>query len=147
MTTHADQPLTEQLQRGREEIVDVGHEVRSILDDLRVLAQKEAELARAEVDEQVGLTKSTGIWGGAAALFALVTFHFAAVALLLALQTFMPWWAAGVVTFGVVLAITAFCAAMAYSAIKRFSILPKRTIESISEDLRWARTRMNFNAR
>jgi hypothetical protein len=45
------------------------------------------------------------------------------------------------------LALTALLGLAAYSQFKQITVAPKKTIDSVNEDMRWARDRMSFNGR
>jgi hypothetical protein len=90
-----------------------------VADHASAIARLELELATLELrDKALSLALGTGLGAGAAlcALFA-VAFLLAAVAAGLALV--MPWWAALLVTAGILLAITAALALLARSRIRK----------------------------
>lgn len=144
---HNEEPLGEQLKRGREQLRGAGSDFSAILDDLRVLAGKEVELAKAELREQASLTTRVLGFGAAALVMSMLLLTFLFLTLFFVLDTFMDEWAAALVTTLVILALTALSGYMAYSVFKRISPMPKRAVDSISEDVKWARRQINFNAR
>jgi hypothetical protein len=133
--------------RAHDELRDAGEELRDIIDDLRVLAQKEAELARAEMREQAGLTRNAAIGAALAALLVPILLTFAALTLMFALDEATALWLAALITTLVVLALVLLAAAFAYTMYRRISIVPRRTVDSIQEDVRWARRRISFSER
>jgi hypothetical protein len=135
------------VERGRQEVSAVRQDVASIADDLRVLALKEAELARAEFAQQLGFSRDTAISAGVAAIAALLMLTFAGLTLMFALSEGMPTWVAGLITTVVFAAMVAFAAAFMRARMRQISLVPRRTIDSIREDVKWARSQLNLNAR
>jgi len=147
MTALHEEPLSDQLKRGMDEFSDVREELMDLFQDVRGLAQKEMELARAEMSEQVGYARMSAVYGGIAAVFALITLAFIAVTAMFLLDEVMPLWAAALITTGGLTVLTLLLGALAYSQVKQITVAPKKTMDSVNEDMRWARDRMNFSAR
>ena len=141
------EPLREQFRRGTDEFREVREEASTLIDDLRVLAEKELELARTEMSEQLGLSRQSAMFAGIAAVAAGLTLTFVALTLMFVLDTFMPLWVAALITTLALAAVTGFAAYMVREKIRRITVVPKKTIESVEEDVRWARRQLNFNAR
>ena len=120
-------------------------EAMGIFADLQALARKEVQLAKAELSETVGFTTRSLAFGGAALLMALLTAVFVFVTVLFVLDTFMPLWAAALVTTLILGALTALAGFMALQQFKRISVVPKRTLESVREDVTWAKSQMSFS--
>jgi hypothetical protein len=133
--------------RTRDDLRNARDELRDIIDDLRALAQKEAELARAEMREQAGLTRNAAIGGALAALLVPILLTFAGLTLMFALDKAMSLWLAALITTLVILALVLLAVAFAYTMYRRISIVPRRTVDSIQEDVRWARRRISFSER
>jgi uncharacterized membrane protein YqjE len=147
MAIEPHEPLTERLRRGTDEVRELRGEAADIVSGLRTLASKEGELARAELGEQLGLTRDTAIFGGLAALLAFIMLIFAAATLMLALAEGMALWGAALLTTVILAALAAAAGAFAWSRAKRISVVPKRTINSVTEDVRWVRSQLNLNGR
>jgi hypothetical protein len=139
--------VREKLERGRDEFRHVRSDAAEIADDLRVLAQKEVELMRAEMGEQVTNFTRAIIWGVIAAILGLILLTFAFVSIMLALDTFMPLWAAALVSTGIALLLTATSAFLARAHVARITVMPKRTMRSVQEDVRWAKDQLTSSAR
>jgi hypothetical protein len=139
--------VREKLERGRDEFRHVRSDAGEIVDDLRVLAQKEVELMRAEMGEQVSHLTRAVIWGGFTAILALILLAFAFVSMMFAFDSFMPLWAAALVNTGIALALTAIAALLARSHIGQITVMPKRTMRSVQEDVRWAKDQLTSSAR
>jgi uncharacterized membrane protein YqjE len=139
--------VDEQWQRARTEARGLGSEVAEIAMDLRVLAQKEVELARVEMKQELSRAARSLAWGFAAAVFAVLVLSFLAWTLLLALaEVFQPWLAA-LVTAAVLAVITAAAGFMAYERFSQITVVPRRTVQSLQEDMAWAREQIKSSAR
>jgi hypothetical protein len=147
MTTLHQEPLSEQLKRGVDELQGVREEMMDLFDDVRGLAQKEMELARAEMKEQVSFARNSAIFGVAAGVLALLTLAFAATTVMFALDEGMPLWLAALLTTLGLLALTAVAGALMRAQMKQITVAPKKTMESVNEDVQWARDRMSFNGK
>jgi hypothetical protein len=141
------EPIGDQVRRGIDELQEVRLEMMDVLADVGTLAQKELELARVEMAEQLASARSAVTFGVIAALFALLTLAFLATAAMFGLAEVVDLWLASLITAGGLAAITLMLGALAYQQIKQVTVAPKKTMETVSEDVRWARSRMNFNGR
>jgi hypothetical protein len=130
-----------------DEFSSVREELMDLFQDVRGLAQKEMELARAEMSEQVSYARMTAMFGTIAAVFGLITLAFVAVTAMFLLDEVMPLWAAALITTGGLLLLTLLFAGVAYSQMTQLTFAPKKTMDSVNEDVRWARDRMNFSAK
>lgn len=144
---HRGEPIADQLRRGRDELRGVREEASSIAGELRVLARKELELAQAEFAESVGHSRNAAIFGGLTGIAAMLTLVFGALTLMFVLDLAMPMWVAALITMGTLAGVTLIAALLMRTHIKGISLTPKRTIESVNEDVRWARSQLKFNAR
>ena len=84
---------------------------------------------------------------GIAGIFALLTLAFDAVTGMFLLDLVLPIWASALIVTLTLLAVTLVVGLFAYSQFKQITVAPKKTIDSVHEDVRWARDRMNFNGR
>jgi len=130
------------IQTGREGLREesAGDLLHSLLADIRLMLQRETELAKLEVkDKGSRLGVAGGILAGAAvvALLALATLIAAAV---LGLATQLPAWAAALVV-GTVLVLVAVILYLVGRARLRLvgSLAPTATIETVREDVAWIR--------
>jgi uncharacterized membrane protein YqjE len=139
--------ISGQLRRGRDEVERLRDEVREINDDLRVLADKQAALAKTEVREQLSLsTRMLGL-GAGALVFANLAAVFVSLTTMFALWVVTPMWVAALITTLLLVACAAFCGFVAYSMFKRLSFTPKRTLDSLREDVTWVKQQLNFSAK
>ncbi|MGE3960056.1 MAG: phage holin family protein [Dehalococcoidia bacterium] len=134
------------VERGRSELRAIGARGREITDDLRELARLEADLARAELNDNRRALQSGAVSGTLAGVFAFWILGFLGGAMTFALNEFWPAWAAALATAGTFLVIAAVAGLIARSRFKQFSPTPRRTIASIREDITWLRTLTKQNA-
>ncbi len=147
MSHAAEQPgLGDQFRRGRDEARALGEEFAAIAEDMRQLARMEVELAKAEVREQIQLATRAAIYGGIAAVLALMTLGFLLLALRDLLDLWMPAWAASLITAGVALVIAAIVGWLAYNRVKQITVVPKKTMSSVKEDVQWAKDQLRSSA-
>ena len=120
----------------------LGELVAGMTADVGTLVRKELELAKAEVREEAKTTgKAAGMLGaaGLAAHFALL---FVSLALAWGLTEIMPEGFAFLLV-GILYAVAA--AVLASQGKKRMQAVrpPENTIETVKEDVQWARARMS----
>src|SRR3954447_3548304 len=120
----------------------LGEVARDLTSDLSLLLRQEIELAKAEMTEK-GRTAAPGIgMRGGAGVVALCAAGAATAFLVLVLAIFLPEWAAAAI-------VTAILAATAYVLVKQGKErvadagkpVPEQTIETVKEDVEWAKTR------
>lgn len=119
----------------------VGELVTEVTRDLTTLVRQELELARAEMKEEVAKAgKGAGLLGGAGFAGYLVLL-FLSLALMFGLDGWMPiGWAALIVA--VLWAIvTAVLYARGRRSLREVNPKPERTIDTVKEDVEWAKTR------
>jgi nitrate/nitrite transporter NarK len=118
-----------------------GQLASEVAKDVSMLVRQEVALAKAELQQEA---KTAGIAAGAlggagfAGYFVLV---FLSLALMYALDSVMPTgWAALIVAalWGVAAAVLA---VLGRKKLKDFNPKPERTIETVKEDVQWAKTR------
>ena len=134
-------------QSSRQEAREAGGEFAGIAREFGVLAQKEVELARAEAGEQVAVTIRALIFGAVAGVLAVLGVVFIALTLHFVYDTAVASWLAALLTALTLFVVAGLLALMARERLRRLSFKPERTMESLREDVRWARTRLNFNER
>jgi uncharacterized membrane protein YqjE len=121
--------------------VSVGELVSQVTSDLSTLMRQEIELAKAEIKEEVRKSgKAAGMLGGAggAGYFALL---FLSLTIMFALDEVMPLPVAALI----VTVIYGIAATLLFlrgrREIKQVSPTPTQTVETLKEDVQWAKTR------
>lgn len=127
---------------------DMGAEERSLpqllsdmTTELATLMRKELQLARVETKEEVTKAgKAGGLFAGAglAAYMALLLFSFAAA---WGLANIMPTGLAFLLVGVVYVVVAAVLYAQARKALKQVSPVPEQTVETLKEDVEWAKAR------
>lgn len=114
-----------------------------LANETTALVRKEVELAKAEVQEKVteagrGLV-SLALGGGVAFLGLM----FLLWAVVYGLSTVMPQWAAALIV-GVVMAVIGLILIQSgRKTLSATSLQPKRTIETVKDDARWAKAQIS----
>jgi VIT1/CCC1 family predicted Fe2+/Mn2+ transporter len=120
----------------------IGEVAKELTGDLSVLVRQEIELAKAEM-AQKGRTAAPGLgMFGGAGIVALCAAGAITAFLVLVFSLFLPDWAAALI-------VGAVLAAAAYVLIKQGKErvadagkpVPEQTIETVKEDVEWAKTR------
>jgi hypothetical protein len=120
----------------------IGEVTKSLTSDLSLLLRQEIDLAKAEMAEK-GRTAAPGLgMFGGAGIVALCAAGALTAFLILVLSTFLPDWAAALVV-GAVLATVAYV--LIQQGKERVADagppVPEQTIETVKEDVEWAKTR------
>ena len=120
----------------------IGEVAKSLTSDLSLLLRQEIDLAKAEMAEK-GRTAAPGLgMFGGAGIVALCAAGALTAFLILVLSTFLPDWAAALI-------VGAVLAAVAYVLVQQVkervadagAPVPEQTIETVKEDVEWAKTR------
>jgi Putative Actinobacterial Holin-X, holin superfamily III len=120
----------------------LGEVAKDLTSDVSLLVRQEIELAKAEVAEK-GRTAAPGLGMlGGAGIVALCAAGALTATLVLLFSLFLPDWTAALVV-GAALAAVAYV--LVQQGKKRVaeagSPLPEQTIETVKEDMEWAKTR------
>src|SRR4029450_11214049 len=120
----------------------LGEVARDLTRDVSLLVRQEVELAKAEMAKKGRVAApGLGMIGGAGVVGLMAAGALTAF-LILVLSIFLPAWASPL-TVGVLLAATAFM--LARQGKQRVgeagAPIPEQTIETVKEDLEWAKTR------
>jgi hypothetical protein len=120
----------------------IGDVARDLTSDLSLLLRQEIDLAKAEMSEK-GRTAAPGLGMlGGAGVVALCAAGALTAFVVLVLAIFLPEWAAALIT-GAVLAGVAYV--LAKQGKERVADagapVPEQTIETVKEDVEWAKTR------
>jgi Flp pilus assembly protein TadB len=121
----------------------VGELFSDLSRELSTLVRKEVQLAQAELSKKVGtIAKSAGMIVAAVIFIMLALQALVACAVLALAQVFVPWLAALIVG-GALILVAGVLAMLALRKIKKEGVAPKETIETIQEDVRWAKQQMS----
>jgi hypothetical protein len=105
------------------------------------LFRKEVELAKIEVRDDVRHTAKAGSMFGAAGFAGYLAVLLASLGVVFGLDLVMPLWAA----FSSVAALFAFACFILFrqarTRMSEFTLGPEQTIETIKEDIEWAKAR------
>jgi hypothetical protein len=120
----------------------IGEVAKSLTSDLSLLLRQEIDLAKAEMAEK-GRTAAPGLgMFGGAGIVGLCAAGAVTAFLILVLSTFLPDWAAALVV-GAVLTTAAYV--LVQQGKERVAHagapVPEQTIETMKEDVEWAKTR------
>lgn len=137
--------LKDDVRRGTDEVRGISEELGGIADDLRDLVRTEVELAKAEVREQVSLVVKSAIFAGVALVAAMLTLIWVALTATYALDLAMPLWLAALIVTVALGAVAAISGLMVKSRMKQVSVVPKRTMNSVKEDVTWAKQQLKSN--
>jgi uncharacterized membrane protein YqjE len=119
-----------------------GELLRELSDQTTTLVKQEIELAKAELSAKGKRAGAgAGMFGGAG-LFGFFAFAALTTAIVAALDTAMPLWAAALIVMAVYAAVAAVLAMNGKKQIdKATPVAPEQAVESVKEDAQWAKTR------
>ena len=120
----------------------VGEVVGELTRDLSLLVRQELELAKAEMTEKARVAAPGAGKIGAASVAVLMAAGAVTACAVLALAIFLPEWLSALIV-GVALAAAAYLLAMRGKEQlgEAGAPIPEQAIETIKEDLEWAKTR------
>jgi len=111
-----------------------------IRENVRTYIRKQLELPRQEIAEIVQANLRAAMWFGVALAFILGTLVALAVFVIALVALVLPLWAAALV---VLLLFVALAALTGYIGYKKLELRgPTRTINSLKETMRWAKSRL-----
>lgn len=116
--------------------------VGQVAGDVGALVKKEVELARQEITEAIAARLKAAVAFAAVAVVALFVVGFLGAALAAGLAETMATWLALLIVAGVFLLLGGIAAAFGVTRLKRPSLKPERTKETIKEDVEWARAQL-----
>jgi hypothetical protein len=117
----------------------IGELLRQLSEQTTRLVHQELELAKAELTQK---GKQAGMFGGAGAL-GLAALGALTACFILALNAIMPAWLAALIVAVIYGAIAAFLALRGRDKVKQATpLVPEQTIETVKEDVEWAKTQM-----
>jgi hypothetical protein len=126
----------------------VGELLKQLSHETTTLVRQELDLAKAEMAEkgkQAG--KGVGLFSGAG-LFGLGAFGALTAAIIAALSTAMDVWLAALIVAAVYGVVAAVLAKSGQSKIKEAApAAPEQTVQTLKEDVEWAKTQTRSGAR
>ena len=121
----------------------LGELLKQLSEQTTRLVHQELELAKAEITQkgkQAGM--GAGLFGGAGAL-GLAALGALTACFILALNEIMPAWLAALIVAVIYGAIAAFLALRGRDKVKQATpLVPEQTVETVKEDVEWAKTQM-----
>jgi VIT1/CCC1 family predicted Fe2+/Mn2+ transporter len=120
----------------------MGDVARDLTSDLSLLLRQEIDLAKAEMSEK-GRTAAPGLGMlGGAGVVALCAAGALTAFLVLVLAIFLPEWAAALITAAVLAGVAYVLAMQGKERVAEAGApVPEQTIETVKEDVEWAKTR------
>jgi uncharacterized membrane protein YqjE len=125
----------------------IGELVKDLASQTSTLVRQELQLAQAEVKQQGKLAgKGAGLLGGAA-VAALLGLGALTAVLIVALDAALPLWLAALIVTLLWLAVAAVLAIAGRNALQAATPPAPQTVETVKEDIQWAKTRTGSAAR
>ena len=125
----------------------LGELVKDLASQTSTLVRQEIKLAQAEVTEKGKLAgKGAGMLAGAAVV-ALLGLGALTAFLIIVLDSFLPLWAAALIVTVLWLALAAALAVAGKNAIQKATPPAPQTVETLKEDIQWAKTQTGSAAR
>jgi hypothetical protein len=110
--------------------------------ELSTLVRQEVQLAKTEIGQKVSSVGKNAAFLVAGGLLAFVGFQALVAAAILALSQIVEPWLAAVIVGGVLMLVASALAMKAISSMKKESLAPKHTVETLKEDAQWAKQQM-----
>jgi hypothetical protein len=120
----------------------IGDLVKQLAGQTSTLVRQEIDLAKAEMSQKAGIAgQGAGLLGGAAVVGLLAAGALTAC-LILALSEVIPDWLAALIVALVMGAVAAVLAMQGRNRIRAATPpVPEQTVETVKEDVEWAKTR------
>jgi len=127
----------------REETDSLGALFSRLTDDLSKLVRDEVELAKVELNGTLQQARTAGASLGAAGLLGLMAFLLLSFAAAWGLAEVVPEGVAFLIVGGVYGALALALAALGRQRLKTVKPVPEQTVETLKEDVAWARQQMS----
>ena len=114
---------------------------QGIVANIQEILRSEVALARAEIREDVSRATRSAAYLGTGAVLGLFGLGFLLLAAVYALSLFIPAWAAAGAVGLVLAAVAAVALALGRARLRQIKVKPEETIDSMKENVRWARKR------
>ena len=109
--------------------------------DLATLFRQEVELAKIEIKDDVRQTAKAGSMFGAAGFAGYLAAVLGSLAVVFALDLAMPLWTAFLIVAAMFALVGFVLFRQAQTRMSEFTLGPEQTIETIKEDIEWAKAR------
>lgn len=117
--------------------------VRSVITDLQEIVRAEIRLALSELKSQAHHSRKAAVFLAAAGLLAFLATECFLITCIAALAIVLPLWLAALI-IGVMLAVVAGGAfTLGRLALDKVDPLPQRTLETLKDNLDWAKDRLS----
>lgn len=117
-----------------------GELFRRLLADVRLIVERQAQLAKLELEDKGSRLRVAGVLMAAAVVVAVFTVGVFIAAAVLALAIVLPAWAAALIVGAVLVAVAAALFLMGRARMRSVgSLAPTETIEAAREDVAWIR--------
>ena len=118
----------------------IGELVKDLASQTSTLVRKEIELAQVEVTQKGKVAgKGVGLLAGAA-VFAVLALGALSAALIALLDDAMPTWAAALIVMALWAIVAAALAKAGQTSLQRATPPAPQTVETVKEDIQWAKT-------
>jgi uncharacterized membrane protein YqjE len=113
--------------------------LQDILRNVQEIIRSEVRLAKTEAREEISKAKSAGLLVGAGVMCGAFATFFLLLTIVYALATVLPYWAAALIVTTVLAIIAAVVLSAGLKQFKRVNPVPDKTIESVKENVEWAK--------
>ena len=127
----------------RDETASLGDLFSRLTADLSKLVRDEVQLAKVEINESVQGAKTAGVSFGAAGLLGLMAFVLLSFAAAWGLSEVVPEGVAFLIAGGTYGLVALVLAAVGRQRLKNMSPVPEQTVETLKEDVAWAKQQMS----
>jgi hypothetical protein len=114
--------------------------LQKLASETSLLVRQELELARAELVCSAQAARGPAVAFGVAGLFAVGTFGAITALLIAAIAVALPLWASALIVTALYAVITGVAIAKGRAAMYNVSLVPKRTLTTIADDVRTIRS-------
>ena len=112
---------------------------QDIIRNLQEMVRSEVRLAKTEIQEEVVKAKSSMGLLGAGAVSAIFAILFLLLMIVYALALVMPGWAAALIVGASLAVIACVTLTMGVKRFKQIHATPERTVETIKDNIEWAK--------
>ena len=112
-----------------------------IIADIRRIIRAELQLARTEINENVVTARKAGAAFGAAVATGILAGMCFVGTCIAALALALPVWLASLITGALLASLAAVAYRVGRAKLKRTGLAPRRTIQTIKDDIPWAKQR------